>query len=94
MTLLKPSEQSKLWLHGLLAAVIGGAANAGLNSAAIATAKGLGLEVTALNWKTLGIVTLSGGVIALYAFLKQSPLPPRTQTQETTVTVTKETTGE
>lgn len=50
----------------------------------MAGAKSLGLDVPVLNWKALGIVFLASGLVAAFAYLKQSPLP----TSETTVTTT------
>lgn len=79
-----------LWLQGLLAAVIGGAANAGGSWMGLATAKGIGLEVPVLNWKALGIMMLVGALISGFAYLKQSPIP--TSITTTQVTVTKEVT--
>lgn len=83
-----------VWLQALVAAFIGGASNAVLNYLGLATAKGIGLDVPTLNWKALGMLALIGGMIALAAFLKTSPLPGSTtvteQTTSTTKTVTKE----
>ena len=79
-----------LWLQGLLAAVIGGAANAGGNWMGLATARGIGLEVPSLNWKSLGIMLVVGALISAFAYLKQSPVP--TSVTTTQVTVTKEVT--
>lgn len=76
-----------VWMQGLIAAFIGGAANAGLNYLGLATAKGMGLDVPVLNWKALGMMLVVGGLISLFAFLKASPVPVRSTTQ---ITVTKE----
>lgn len=79
-----------VWLQGLLAAIIGGAANAGGSWMGLATAKGVGLEVPTLNWKALGIMMIVGALISAFTYLKQSPIPIKTTT--TQVTVTKEVT--
>ena len=77
------------WLQGLIAAAVGGDANAGGSWMGLATAKGIGLEVPVLNWKALGIMCLVGSLISVFAYLKQSPIP--TSSTTTTVSVTKET---
>lgn len=66
----------RFWVHGLLAAVIGGATSAGAAWMGMAGAKSAGVDVPTLNFKALGIILLSSGVAAAFAYLKQSPLPP------------------
>lgn len=75
-----------IWLQGLVAAAIGGAANAGGSWLGLATAKGIGLDVPVLNWKSLGVMMLVGGLIGAFAYLKQSPVPMTTSVSTTTLT--------
>ena len=58
------------WGKGLLAAVIGGAANAACASVVDPAAFGLG------DLTKLGKLALASGVISMLFYLKQSPLPP------------------
>ena len=62
----------KLWLHGLVAATISGAAS-GLGAAAGALVMGDGL-VHCL--KIAAVAALFAGIIGAAAYLKQSPVPP------------------
>lgn len=78
------------WGNGLVAAVVGGAATAGSSWMGLVMAKGVGLDVPALNWKALGIILITGAATNFFAYLKQSPIP--TTVEQTRVTVTKETT--
>jgi hypothetical protein len=74
------------WLHGLLAMVIGGAASAGSAWIGLAVGKASGLDVPVLNWKALGLVLLTSGLINAFLYLKQSPLPdfeePKTENEK------------
>jgi hypothetical protein len=36
----------------------------------------VGINITQLNLKQLGVITLAGGVVGAAAYLKQSPVPP------------------
>lgn len=85
-------QSVKAWIRGLFTGVILGAATAGSSWMALATAKGLGIDVPVLNWKALGTILVAGSVSNFFAFLKQSPLP--TVVETSTVTVTHETTKE
>jgi hypothetical protein len=63
----------KKWLHGLGAAVIGGASTAvgGALGATVA-----GVDVFAVQfWKIVGGAAVFGGLMNAIAYLKQSPLP-------------------
>lgn len=55
------------WLKGLIAAVIGGAASTGLLAVA---------DPAAADLILVGKRFAIGAIIALLAYLKQSPLPP------------------
>jgi hypothetical protein len=77
----KPWHQRRrfrVWIAGLAATVIHGAAAAGGTFLGLATARGLGVEVPQLNLKQLCIVLLSAGLSSLFAFLRTSPLPKAT----------------
>lgn len=65
-----------MWFRSLIAAVVTGAASTALSALGIATANGLGVNVPQLDFKQLGIMLASGGVVGLLAYLKQSPVPP------------------
>lgn len=68
----------KIWFHGVIAAFIGGGANAisgviaagVLLPAQVNTGSGLGTAM-----KLMGITFVIGGFIAVVMFLKQSPVP-------------------
>ncbi len=73
------NKQTANWLHGLIAALIGGAASAldsGLALIIIAPEQfnlNKGLARTLLTITVLGVLS---GVKLAFAYLKQSPLPP------------------
>ena len=91
------NKDTKTWLHGLIAALIGGFASAmdsGLALMIIAPDK---FNLGPALWKTLGTVTVLGilsGLKVMFAYLKQSPVPTdsievtKTTVQSTTVTAT------
>lgn len=81
-----------VWLKGIAAAIIGGAATAGSSWAAINLAASAGAIVPTLNFKALGIIMLAGAVTNFLAFLKQSPIPTTIERTERT-TITKEVTA-
>ncbi len=70
------------WGKSLVAAVVSGSANAVLASLGIAGANAVGAQIPALDPKQLGTIAVSGAVVGLVAYLKQSPVPP----DETTIT--------
>ena len=67
-----------VWLHGLVAALIGGGSSgviAGLAAMGIAPDK-FDLNANLGNtFKMMGVVFLMSGVISVFTYLKQSPLP-------------------
>jgi len=65
----------RVWISGLSATVIHGAAAAGGAFVGLATAKGLGIDVPQLNVQQLGVVLLSAGLSSLFAYLRKSPIP-------------------
>jgi len=64
-----------LWLYGLVSGFIGGGATALVSWLGMAGAKSVGVNVPDLNLQAVGIIFLSGGIMAAAAYLKQSPLP-------------------
>jgi len=65
----------RVWIAGLAATVVHGAAAAGGAFLGLATAQVLGVNVPQLNLKQLSIVLLAAGLSSLFAFLRTSPLP-------------------
>ncbi len=76
--------KTEQWLKALIAAIVTGAASTGLSALGIATASGLGVNIPKLDFKQLGVMLISGGIIGALAYLKQSPVPP-----DDTVTITE-----
>jgi len=64
------------WLKMLVAAFVTGVSTGGLTSLGIPAANAVGANIPSLDWKQLGVMSLSGGIIGLFAYLKQSPVPP------------------
>lgn len=69
-------DTARKWFHNLVAAVITGGATSGMSAIGIAVADAAGAQVQALNLKQVGVLFVSGAVVGLLAYLKQSPLPP------------------
>lgn len=63
------------WIKGLVAAVVTSFATSGLSALGIAGADAAGLNVSQLDPKQFGVIALTGGVVGLLAYLKQSPIP-------------------
>ena len=84
----------RVWLDGIGSAIIGGAATAASSWLGMLAAKEVGLAVPSLNFKALGTILVTGGLTNLFFYLRTSPLPSSVKKQETTITVTKETTKE
>ena len=68
--------KKQIWFRGLVAAVVTGVSSSVLSGLGIAGADAVGLEVATLNLKQLGVIAISGGLVGLFAYLKQSPVPP------------------
>lgn len=67
------------WLKALVAAIIGGIANAGLSVLTIKGANSTGLIqplMPDLTMEQLGSICLSGGLVGACLYLVRSPLPP------------------
>lgn len=69
-------EQARLWLNKLLAAVISGGATTALAALGIAGADAMGASVKALDFRQTLMLFISGALVGLFAYLKQSPIPP------------------
>ena len=69
----------KCWLYGLTAAAIGGGATSLSSCLGMAAAKSAGVNVPDLNLYADLIIFVSGAIVAVSNYLKQSPLPPVTQ---------------
>jgi hypothetical protein len=76
----------KTWIYSILSAGIGGAASA-LGGVIVAPSV---FNFTPTGWENIGKLALFGFAVPVLALLKQSPLPPETQT--TTVATTLATT--
>ena len=70
------TEKVRLWTKALIAAFVTGCSSAALSAVGISGAEAVGVTVTQLNLKQLAIMTVAGGVVGIFAYLKQSPVPP------------------
>ena len=68
--------KTKVWFKALVASLVTGASSTGLSAIGIATANGLGVNVPKLDYKQLGVMLVSGGIVGVLTYLKQSPVPP------------------
>lgn len=69
---------TRVWIEGLVAALIGGAANA----VTVIVVDPLNFNLAEGLPKLLQVVTV-GGIVAAAAFLKQSPIPAEKEKEET-----------
>lgn len=81
------NRNTKVWLHGLFSALIGGGASAVSSGVAI---QFVSPQSALHTLELMGISFLTSGVMAVMFFLKQSPLPADTMeiTEQTTKTTT------
>lgn len=70
------------WLYSLLVAVIAGTSQSVVAWLGMAGASAAGIEVPTLNFKALGILMVSACLFNLFTFLKQSPLPPAVEVED------------
>ena len=68
--------KTKLWLRALAASVVTGASSSGLAALGVSVADAAGANVGQLNIKQLCVMAVTGGIVGLLAYLKQSPVPP------------------
>jgi len=66
----------QLWIRALIASVVTGASSSGLAALGVSVADAAGANIGTLNMKQLGVMALTGGIVGLLAYLKQSPVPP------------------
>lgn len=73
------SKSAHVWLHGLMAALIGGGASAvvsGITVSAFDPAKfNFGQDIVRLL-EFMAVQFGLSGILSVFAYLKQSPLPP------------------
>lgn len=79
-------RKTSQWIKALLSAIISGAVNNALGVLGIATANVVGINIQQLNFKQMGMLMLSGGFIGMLMYLKQSPVPPDSSGDTTTIT--------
>lgn len=85
------SDTTKQWVHGLLAAFIGGVASALDSGIALMIIAPAQFNLSSGLWKTLLTVTVLGiltGIKVSAAYLRQSPLPSDSVEVKTTESVT------
>lgn len=70
------------WLYSLGVAVIAGTSQSVVAWLGMAGASAAGIEVPSLNFKALGILMVSACLFNLFTFLKQSPLPPAEEVED------------
>ena len=68
--------KTKHWLKLLVAAIVTGCSNSFLSAVGVAGAQMVGVKIEMLSPKQLVVTTVMGGAIGLFAYLKQSPVPP------------------
>lgn len=64
------------WIKALWAAIISGMANSFLTAAGIGTANAVGIKIDQLSPRQLMDLTIMGGLVGMFMYLKQSPVPP------------------
>lgn len=70
---------TRKWLHGLIAALIGGGASAVVAGVSVSAIKPADFNFAGQIIPTIelmGILFVVNGVLSAFAYLKQSPLPP------------------
>jgi len=68
--------KTEQWLKALVAAVVSGCSNSFLSAVGISGAQMVGVKIDSLSPKQLIVTTIMGGAIGMFAYLKQSPVPP------------------
>jgi len=59
------------WTYGLLTAFIMGGSTSVTAWFGMTAAKGVGMDVPVLNWKSLGVIFISGAAVKFFAYLSQ-----------------------
>ena len=73
---MKSFKNPHVWLYGLVAAAIGGGATSVSAWIGMVAAQQMGANVVPVDFNALKIIFISGCVVNLFFYLKQSPLPP------------------
>ena len=69
-------SKKRKWFRGLAGGVIGSAASNLAAALGLGAASSMGVKVTALDLKQLGVLFVAGAISGAVLFLKQSPIPP------------------
>lgn len=69
-------RKTEEWIKALVAAIVSGMANAFLAALGISGAQAVGVKMDQLSPKQLLDLTIMGGLIGMFMYLKQSPVPP------------------
>jgi len=80
------------WTYGLFNAVIMGGSTSVTAWLGMVAAKGAGMDVPTMNWKSLGVIFLSGAAVKFFAYLSQGL--PVLVTQEPAATTPNPATAE
>ena len=67
----KRLTEVETWTYGLLNAIIMGGSTSVVSWMGMAAAKGVGIDVPALNFKALGVIFISGAAAKFFAYLSQ-----------------------
>lgn len=70
------TERTHRWIKMGIAGVVSGGSNAGLAALGVPVANAAGAGIPPLDLKQLGVMSATGAIIGLLAYLKQSPVPP------------------
>lgn len=91
------TNQTRQWVHGLGAAVIGGGSSAVTAGVTVSAIRPDAFNFSGQVWPTLELMLalfIVNGFVAAFAYLKQSPLPTEvlevTKTETVLVTETKQ----
>lgn len=64
------------WAKALMAAIVGGMANSFLSALGISAGQAVGIKLDSFTPKQLLDMTIMGGLVGMFMYLKQSPVPP------------------
>jgi len=69
-------EKARIWLKSLIASTVSGCASSFLSVVGVTGAQMVGVKIDSLTPKQLVVTTITGGLVGLALYLKQSPVPP------------------
>jgi hypothetical protein len=75
-SLNSPMSKARLWAYGLASSVITAVSNAGLTVLGVSGVNAVFKTDIHIEPRMLGIQCAVAGLIGMFAYLKQSPLPP------------------